>query len=153
LGLVQQRDFSVKYSRVKEDLWLVSAELVDQQHSIGTKLEIDTPTLQVSAATINFRKYPLKECLEVSEKAKELIGCSVIHELSQKLDQLFSGPYGCPNVRHLFGISGPGFVYVYYPELLSEGKMRQQEWWEIVGTKLRDDCIAHKRLSEAHRAT
>jgi len=146
--MFQQRDFSVKYSDVSEDRWLVSAHLIDQQHDIMTELEIDIPTLSVSGSRIEFRRSPLKQCLELSEKAGELIGCSVIHELSHELDQLFSGPYGCPNLRHLFGISGPGFIYVYYPKLLTEGKMKQEEWWKMVGTKLKDDCIAHKRLSE-----
>jgi hypothetical protein len=148
MGLIQHRDFSVKYTDVSEDRWLVSAQLVDQQHNIVTELEIDIPTLSVSNAGIDFIKYPLKQCLELSEKARELIGCSVIHELSQTLDRYFSGPYGCPNVRHLFGISGPGFIYVYYPKLLSEKKMNQDDWWKMAVTTLRDDCIAHKKLAE-----
>ena len=148
MGVFQQRDFSVKYTEVSENRWLVSSQLVDQQHDIVTELEIDISTLRVSDANIDFKRFPLEQCLELAEKSKKLIGCSVIHELSRELDQLFSGPYGCPNLRHLFGISGPGFIYVYYPKLLSEGKMKQDEWWKIVGTKLRDDCIAHKMLSE-----
>jgi hypothetical protein len=148
MEVVQKRNLSVSYSKTTENLWLVSADLADEQHNITAKLEIDIPSLTISGASVEFIKYPLAHCLEVAQKAKDLIGCSVFHELSQRLDELFSGPEGCPNARNLFGISGPGFIYTYYPHLIKEGRMKPEDWWKIVGTELRNDCIAHKRMAE-----
>ncbi len=151
MKVIQQRHFSVNYISVSETLWVASAELRDPQHDIETKLEVDIPSLRISQASIDFRKYPLKQCLEICGKAGELIGCAVLHELSPKLDELFSGPNGCPNVRHLFGISGPGLIYAYYPQMINEGKIRQEEWWNVVRNELKEDCLAHKRLSAGYR--
>lgn len=146
--IVEQRNFSVKYSILSESLWLITAELLDSQHNIITKLEVRVPDLVVEAASIEFNNQPLEQCREICDKANELVGCEIVHELSQKLDELFVGPLGCPNVRSLFGISGPGFIYIYYPYLMKEGKMSQQDWWKMVGTELKDECIAHRRMAE-----
>jgi hypothetical protein len=142
------RNFSVSYYQISDTLWIAQAELQDEQHNIISKLKISIPELKVEDAFVLFKRKPLEQCLEICEKVKELKGISVIHDLSNKLNELFLGPEGCPNVRNLFGISGPGFVYVYYPKLIQEGKISQMDWWKIVGTELKDDCIAHKRMHE-----
>ncbi len=152
MELIHQRNLSVSFSKATENLWLVSAELVDEQHHIAAKLEVDVPSLKISGASVEFAKYPLKDCLEVANKAGELIGCSVFLELSPRLDEIFAGPEGCPNVRNLFGVSGPAFIYTYYPYLIKEGKMRPEEWWRMAGTELRNECLAHKRMAEKFSA-
>jgi hypothetical protein len=145
-----QRHFTVSYYQVSDALWLAQAELQDEQHHIITKLKIQVPALKIQDAHIEFKRKPLEQCLEIGQKAKELIGVLVMHDLSRKLNELFSGPEGCPNVRHLFGVSGPAFIYTYYPKLMREGKITQTDWWKIAGSELRDDCIAHKRMYETY---
>ncbi len=145
-----QRNFSVSYYQISESLWLAHAELQDEQHNIITKLEISVPDLKVTDASIELKRKPMEECLEICNKAKELIGVSIIHELSEKLNELFYGSEGCPNVRNLFGISGPGFIYIYYPRMIQEGKLKQTDWWKLVGSELKDECIAHKRMHEKY---
>jgi len=143
-----ERKFCVSYIQVSDDLWIAQAELQDEQHNIITRLEISIPELIVKDASIEFKRKPMESCEEICNKGKELIGVSVIHELSQKLDELFVGSDGCPNLRSLFGISGPGFIYAYYPQMMKEGKIKQEEWWKLVATDLKNDCIAHKRMNE-----
>jgi len=96
-----QRNFSVSYYQLSDTLWLAHAELQDEQHNIIAKLEISVPELKIKDASIEFKRKPLEQCLEVCNKTKELIGVSVIHDLSRKLNEQFSGSDGCPNVRNL----------------------------------------------------
>jgi hypothetical protein len=145
-----QRNFSVSYYQVSDTLWLAHAELQDDQHHIITKLEISVPELKIKDASIELKRKPMEHCLEICNKTKELIGVSVIHDLSKKLNELFFGAEGCPNVRNLFGVSGPGFIYIYYPKLIQEGKITQMDWWKLVGSELKDECIAHKRMHEKY---
>jgi hypothetical protein len=148
---VIQRNFSVRYSQTSEIVWLAHAELQDEQHNIITQLEIRVPELTIQDASIEFKRQPLEQCREICQKAKALIGVPILHDLSTQLDHLFRGAEGCPNVRNLFGISGPGFIYVYYPKLIQEGKMTQMEWWKFVGSELQNECLAHKRLHKQYR--
>ncbi|GAK58566.1 hypothetical protein U27_05540 [Candidatus Vecturithrix granuli] len=145
-----KRNFAVTYNKVADDLWSAYAELNDEQHNIMTRLDISIPNLTIRDASIIFNKKPMEQCQEISEKAKCLIGVSIIHDLTTTLNELFVGADGCPNIRSLFGISGPGFIYVYYPQLIKEGKYTHQEWWKMAATELKDECIAHKRLSEKY---
>ena len=144
------RNFSVNYCQSSDTLWLAQAELQDEQHNIISKLKISVPELKIEDASVLFKRQPLEQCLGICDKVKELIGLSVMHDLSNKLNELFLGPEGCPNIRNLFGISGPGFVYVYYPKLIQEGKFTQMDWWKLVGSELKNDCIAHTRMHEKY---
>lgn len=151
MNLIEKRNITVNYNQISDELWETTAELVDNQHDMKTLLEIDTTNMTVRNARIVFKKCPLEQCLQIQDKAKELIGCLVFDELSHKLDELFKGALGCPNVRNLFGASGPGFIYVYYPNLVQEGTISKEEWWKIVETKLSNVCIAHTALSKIHK--
>jgi hypothetical protein len=132
------RSFEVHYDRIGEDLWRASAELIDEIHHIKTSLDIGVPDLKVRDARIELIGTPLRSCAGICGREKRLIGTKT-EDLGFKVFRLFLGRGGCANVYLLFGLSGPGFLNVYYLNKVKEGTMTQ----EAYDTMMKNDCIAH----------
>jgi hypothetical protein len=102
----------------------------------------------VKDTNVTFIKYPMEDCLLINEKIKDIIGLSLFNDFSERIRQIFMGSDGCPNILHLLGTSAPGIIYFYYSEQMKRGNTKNEEWWNMVITKLPDACIAHKALAD-----
>lgn len=140
------RSFEVNYYEVKEEVWRITSQLKDSQHDILVSLDVSVPNMIILDAKVDFIRYPMKNCVLIMDKMKELIGINIFTDFISKSNELFSGDMGCGNVRMLLGASVPAIIYNYFPHQMRIGKMTDKEWWTLCKDKLANSCICHTLL-------
>lgn len=143
-----QRNFNVNYYALEENRWRVVSHLQDDHHDITVSVIVSVPEMVIEDAEIKFNRYPLENCLLIERKAEKLVGIKILEDYRRKVPELFMGPQGCPNIMTLLSVSVPGIAYFYFPYLLKTGKMRPEEWQEMVNTRFANDCLAHSLIRD-----
>ncbi len=141
------RNFEVNYYEVEDNIWRATSHLMDYQHDIQVIVDVSVPDMIILDARIELLRYPIKDCIFIKDKIKELIGVNIISEFPSKCNELFCGEMGCGNVRMLLGISVPGVIYFYFPHQIKIGNMTENQWWDFCKEKLSNACIAHSLMS------
>ncbi|NMM63903.1 DUF2889 domain-containing protein [Clostridium sp. P21] len=141
------RNFEVNYYEVEGNIWRTISHLKDYQHDIEVIVDVSVPDMIILDAKVELLRYPIKDCILIKDKMKELIGINVISEFRAKCDELFSSEMGCGNVRMLLGISVPGVIFNYFPHQIKIGNMTENQWWDFCKEKLPKACIAHTIMS------
>ena len=140
---VFSRNFQVDYFEKSEGLWQVTSHLKDHVHDILVRLEISTPEMIIRDAEVKFIRYPLEGCLKFVDHMKKIIGANLFENFHVKLAKIFLGREGCPNAMNLVGIAAPALMFFYFPNQMNRGKIRPDELWKLMSTKLGGNCIAH----------
>lgn len=148
MKLATERNFNVKYYEKEEGkkIWIVESHLMDGQHDILVKLEIDMDQMQIINSKIEFDRYPMKECKLIENIASRLVGLKIDHCFSQNAMKITMGSEGCPNIMTLLNISVPGIIYYYYPYKIKMGEMTQEQFYEILREKEKNACMAHTMM-------
>ncbi|SHJ44178.1 Protein of unknown function [Clostridium cavendishii DSM 21758] len=141
------RNFEVNYYEIKENIWRATSHLRDDQHDIEVIVDVSVPDMVILDAKLELLRYPIKECILIKDKIKELIGVNIFSEFHSKCEKLFYGDMGCGNVRMLLGVSVPGIIYSYFPHQIKIGNMTENQWWDFCKQKLSNACIAHTLMS------
>ena len=140
-----RRNFQVNYYEKDNDenTWVVKSHLCDDPHDITVTVEINMPKMEITDAHFHFERCPLEQCRLMEKKASGLIGLKVDKHFSRNMMGVVFGPHGCPNIMTLLTIAVPGIIYYYYPHLIKKGKMTPEEFWNIMKTEHKTDCLAH----------
>ncbi|HEX9059576.1 MAG TPA: DUF2889 domain-containing protein [Clostridia bacterium] len=146
MNKVTGRNFKIDYFEKEGDIWVVDSHLTDDVHDIDIVLEIDMAQMIITDAKIKFNKFPMEQCVLIEEKAKELKGIKIDNDFTRNAMKIFMGPRGCPNILILLQTSVPGIIYFYYPHKLKTGKMKHEEWDNMIRTELKNACLAHTLL-------
>lgn len=144
------RSFQVIYYEKEGDgnTWAVESHLSDDPHDITVTVEINMPAMEITGARFRFDRCPLEQCRLMEKKASGLIGLKVDKDFSRNMMKIVFGPQGCPNIMTLLTVSVPGIIYYYYPYLMKQGKMTREEFWDIMKTEHKNDCLAHTAAFE-----
>lgn len=140
---ITSRNFTVEYFEKQEAVWIVKSHLADEDHEITVEVEINLSDMVLTNAKIRFTRCPLEHCRMIESLASKMIGIKVDYNFSRNMMNLFMGAQGCPNIMSLLTISVPGIIYYYYPYLMKIGKMKYEEWDQMIRTDLKDACIGH----------
>lgn len=140
------RNYEVNYYEVEEHIWRAVSHLKDHQHDIVVTAYISVPDMIILDADVDFIEAPVKQCILMKEKMKELIGVNIFAEFETKANELFFGEMGCPNIRMLLGISVPAIIYSYFPHQIKIGNMTENQWWDLCKDKLSNACIVHSLM-------
>ena len=143
MKLAAKRNFEVMYYEKDETTWVVESHVIDDPHDICIWVDINMNDFIVTDAKIEFKKFPMKHCALMEEQAKKLIGLKVDNTFMQNAMSKLMGPEGCPNITALLSISVPGILYYYYPYKVETGKMKKEEFQNIVDTDLKNACLGH----------
>ncbi len=144
---IHNRRFEVDFYEQEEHLWRITSQLRDDIHDIRVELDISVPDMVVKDAGAEFVRYPLEECLAAAPIIGKLVGACLFQDFSERSRRLFLGPGGCPNVMNLLSTSAPALIYFYFPDQIRKGAMKREEWWEMCGTKLVNECLAHRMIA------
>lgn len=96
-----RRDISYHVIRREEGTILLTARLTDHYHEILMDVVVDSETLTVRSAAVDFRKAPTRDCPNVSNRLEKLAGLVIGKGLNRKLLELLGGGEGCGNLRSL----------------------------------------------------
>lgn len=148
MNKITSRKFTVDYYEKEEELWLVKTYLIDDEHEIEINVEINMSEMVVTDAEIIFKKHPLEYCRLVEALANRMKGIKVNNNFSRNMMSIFMGAEGCPNIMSLLTISVPGIIYYYYPYMIKIGKIKYEQWDNMICTELKDACIGHKMINQ-----
>lgn len=143
MKLAAKRNFEVNYYEKDETIWVVESHVIDDPHDIYIFVDINMNEFIITDAKIEFKRFPMKHCALMEEKAKELIGLKVDDSFMKNAMSKLMGPHGCPNIASLLSISVPGILYYYYPYKIATGKMKKEEFQNIIATDLKNACLGH----------
>ena len=141
------RNYEVNYYELEENIWKAVSHLKDHQHDILVTVNISVPDMIILDADVDFINAPMKQCILIKDKIKELIGINIFTEFEIRANELFFGYMGCPNVRMLLGISAPAIIYSYFPHQIKTKNMTENEWWNLCKEKLPKACICHTLMN------
>jgi len=96
-----RRDISYHVLRRTDGDILLTATLKDRFHDIIMEVVVDTETLAVKSAGVDFRMAPSHDCSNVSLRLEKLAGLVIGKGLNRKLMELLGGGEGCGNLRSL----------------------------------------------------
>ena len=142
------RRFDVDFFEKDEASWLVVTHLVDDAHDITTKVEVRVPEMTITAADVEFTRYPLDVCPRIEGNVKRIVGLNLLKNYNMRSLTIFLGSKGCGSVMQILGAGLQAFVYSYYPHLVRTGKMSVAEWEEFSVTRLRKACLGHTLLEK-----
>ena len=95
------RNISHHALRREDGTILLTATLTDRYHDILMEVVVDTETLVVTSARVEFRKAPTFDCPNVTGRLERLAGLVIGKGLNRKLMELLGGGEGCGNLRSL----------------------------------------------------
>lgn len=146
MNRVTGRNFSVDYMEKGPGVWIAESILKDEYHEIKASVEVDMENFIITSASFSFEKYPLTPCTAFEKTAEKLIGLKIDNNFSRNAAGLMLGPHGCPNILMLLNISLPGILYYYYPYQVSQRRMSEDEWQNMIHGELKNACIGHTLL-------
>jgi hypothetical protein len=137
------RNFQVDYFKKDEGLWHITSHLKDHIHDILVTVDVSVPLMVIQEAEVKFIRYPREGCIRMVDRMHKIVGANLFTDFREKLIKNFAGSEGCYNIMNLLSVAAPGLIWYYFPYLVTQGKMKPQDWQEIIQTKLAENCIAY----------
>ena len=79
-------------------------------HHMTLELRVAYPSLEITAAEVQFRVYPEDPCPTIVEHYGNLVGLSIARGFTHKVRELFGGPRGCTHTTALLQALAPAVV-------------------------------------------
>ncbi len=136
-----QRDISYRVLKREDGQVALTATLRDRFHDIVAEVVAHIATLTVTAATVEFRRSPTRDCQSVSTRLAGLVGFPIGRGLNRKLMELLGGEEGCGNVRNLL----LGLLPLAMNLKACAGIMDEREMLDTIHEKLRGTCAGYAR--------
>jgi hypothetical protein len=133
------RDVSYHVLRRNDGTILLTATLKDCYHDILMEVVVDTETLVVKAADVDFRKQPTPDCHNVSGRLEKLAGLVIGKGLNRKLMELLGGGEGCGNLRTLL----LGLLPLALNVKAAAGITDEQEMLDKIHNQLVGTCVGY----------
>jgi hypothetical protein len=96
-----RRDVSYRLCKQDDSSLLLTATLCDRFHDILLEVVVDSETLAITAARVDFRKAPSGDCPNVARRLEMLVGTVIGRGLNRTLMATLGGGEGCGNLRTL----------------------------------------------------
>lgn len=83
-------------------------------HHMVVELRVAFPSLEITAASVEFRVYPEDPCPSITTHYENLVGLSIARGFTHKVRELFGGPRGCTHTTALLQAMAPAVVQSTY---------------------------------------
>ena len=136
-----KRDISYHVLKRDDGLIALSAKLYDQYHDIRMEVLVDFETLVVTAARVDFVRFPSRDCPNVAGRMETLAGLVIGKGLNRKLLKIFGGGEGCGNLRVLL----LGLLPLAINVKAAAGFSDEQEMLDSIQERLQGSCAGYVR--------
>ena len=141
-----RRDISYHVLRRTDGDILLTATLKDRFHDIIMEVVVDTETLAVKSAGVDFRMAPSHDCSNVSLRLEKLAGLVIGKGLNRKLMELLGGGEGCGNLRSLL----LGLLPLALNVKAAAGITDEQEMLDKIHDQLVGTCAGYTLPVQSH---
>ncbi len=122
LEVLHDREYRVRAFRKSADRLLLRGAVRDQKppglyldidpdpltiHHMQLDMEVAMPSFEIVDAAVEFLSHPNRECPQIVERYRELIGLSIARGFTHKVRELFGGPRGCTHTTALLQAMAP----------------------------------------------
>ena len=135
-----QRDISYRLLKRADGLALLTATLNDRFHDIAVEVVVETKTLEIVSAGVEFRRAPTADCTNVSVRLAGLIGFTIGRGLQKKLAEVLGGGEGCGNIRNLL----LGLLPLALNLKAADGVSDEREMLDTIHEQLRGTCAGYQ---------
>lgn len=134
-----RRDISHHVLLREDGTILLTATLKDRFHDILMEVVVETETLTVRSADVDFRKAPSPDCPNVQARLGTLAGLVIGKGLNRKLMELLGGGEGCGNLRSLL----LGLLPLALNVKAAVGSTDEQEMLDKIHNQLVGTCAGY----------
>ena len=139
-----KRDISYHALRGEDARILLTAHLSDHFHDIRMEVIADIDSLTITAARVNFIRYPSGDCPKAAGRMEQLIGFSIGKGLNRLLQNTFGGGRGCGNLRVML----QGLLPLAINVKAAAGYNDEQEILDAIRERLTGSCAGYARRPE-----
>ena len=122
LEVIHDREYRVRAYRKAADRLVLRGAVRDQKppglyldidpdpltiHHMQLDLEVAMPSFEIVDAAVEFLSHPNRECPQIVERYRELIGLSNARGFTHEVRELFGGPRGCTHTTALLQAMAP----------------------------------------------
>ncbi|MEO1058883.1 MAG: DUF2889 domain-containing protein [Actinomycetota bacterium] len=122
LEVLHDREYRVRSFRKSDDRLLLRGAVRDQKppglyldidpdpltvHHMQLDIEVAMPSFEIVDAAVDFLSHPNRECPQIVQRYRELIGLSIARGFTHKVRELFGGPRGCTHTTALLQAMAP----------------------------------------------
>ena len=136
-----QRDISYRIFRCEGGIAL-TATMKDVFHDIFIEVHVDTVTMRISSALVNFLKHPTEYCPEIERAMAALVGTVIGRGMTKRLLELFGGSEGCGNIRTML----MGLLPLALNAKAASGIKDQSEMLKKISSELTGTCIGYPHI-------
>lgn len=136
-----QRDISYRVLKRDDGRVALTATLRDRFHDVLAEIMVDSETLTILSAQVDFRKSPTADCCNVAARMERLIGFPIGKGLNRKLMEIFGGAAGCGNLRALL----LGLLPLALNVKACSGIMDEREMLDSIHEQLHGTCAGYAR--------
>lgn len=134
-----KRDISYHVLKRDDGQIGLSARMNDRYHDIRIEVLVDFETLAVTAASVDFVRFPSRDCPNVADRIQGLVGFGIGKGLNRKLLEVFGGGEGCGNLRVLM----LGLLPLAMNVKAAAGFDDEQEMLDSIQERLQGSCAGY----------
>jgi len=124
---------------VQDESILLSGTMKDCYHDIEVKITVDIESLMISSSCCVVTAAASPYCGPIEERVKLLEGVVIGKGLSRKLNEIFSGPEGCVNLKTIL----IGLLPLALNVKASLGLADDKEILETIHDRLQGACVGY----------
>lgn len=134
-----QRDITYRLLKGELGSLALTATLRDCFHDIEMRIVVDSESLTITEASVDFRRSPTSDCRNVSKRLAGLVGIVIGKGLNRRLMEILGGGEGCGNLRNLL----LGLLPLAMNVKASAGIMDEREMLDTIREKLAGTCAGY----------
>jgi hypothetical protein len=97
-------------------------------HHMQVELEVRSPSLEISAATVLFEAHPHDTCGAIAPHYGSLVGLSIARGFTHEVRQRFGGPHGCTHTTALLLAMAPVAIQSIWSMQVVEDRLAGRPW-------------------------
>jgi hypothetical protein len=146
LAVLHEREYRVRAYRLENDAGprlLLRGAVRDQKpaglyiaadpdpltfHHMQVELEVEYPSLVISAATVLFEAHPHDTCGSIAAHYGNLVGLSITRGFTHEVRHRFGGPRGCTHTTALLLAMAPVAIQSIWSMQVTEDRAAGRDW-------------------------
>ncbi len=147
---VYERNINIRLLPIDSKTVLLTASLLDLNHSITTEVTIDLATQEIRDADVKMMRAPYEQCSKAREPIHKIIGLKIERGVNKKIADAIGHTYGCIHVVEIlqnamrFAASMLIGVRAGYGTFEKRRELSEEERLEKVMPYLKNTCVVFK---------
>ncbi|MCL4558627.1 MAG: DUF2889 domain-containing protein [Deltaproteobacteria bacterium] len=147
---VYERNINIRLLPIDSNTVLLTASLLDLNHSITTEVKLDLATEKIVDADVKMMRAPYEQCSKAKDTIRTIIGFKIERGVNKKIADAIGHTHGCIHVVEIlqnamrFAASMLIGVRAGYGTFEKRKELSEEERLEKVMPYLKNTCVVFK---------